>query len=252
MQRLKTMRELWVGHYAPSIAPNLMPAYPMPPDPDLFAERKALVQAAIAVYMDEETLLTTGAICDQAGAERIAFVSHFDEPDDALEAFYTLIFDQYHLLRTATEGYEQFSFEEKLATFLFILIDALEEERTFVQETFDTRIRSSAGFRSAIGRELERLLVSESVPELNQFVTTQWPIKTSFTEAVMRIIRFWLHDDSEGREATTALIDKLVGFTADLVTFRGIERGADLAWYASKVDVLGLRRWPIIGRFFSS
>jgi|GEM_PF-3209016 len=222
----------------------------MPLDPDVFAEKKALVHAAVAVYMDDTSLLTTGAICDQAGEERITFVAHFDEPEDAVIAFYEIIFEQYHVIRNATEGYPQFSFEEKLATLLFILIDALEEERAFVQETFDTRMRSRSDFRASVSRELDVLLQSASVPELNQFVTAQWPVRASFTEAVMRIIRFWIHDESEGRQATTALIDKLVGFTADLVTFRGIERGTDLAWYAAKVDVLGLHRWPIIGRLF--
>ena len=222
----------------------------LPPDPDAFAERKQRIHAAIAVYMDDAASLTPAAICQQAGVDRLTFVSYFDEPEDALPAFYTLVFDQYHLLRMATDGYEHFSFEERLATFLYILLDALDEERAFVQATFHTDIHRTASFHEQVQSELQRLLTEDTVPSTNQWVTGRWPVARIASEAVMRIIRFWIHDTSDGREATTALIDKLVAFTAELVTFRGVQRGTDLIWYLTKVDALGLKRMPLIGRFF--
>ncbi|MES3628784.1 MAG: hypothetical protein PPP56_01310 [Longimonas sp.] len=221
-------------------------------DPDAFAEKKQLVDAAVAVYNDDPGKLTTGAICQVARTDRITFASYFDAPEDALAAFYTLVFEQYHLIRLSTEGYAQFSFEERLATFLYILTDVLEEQRAFVQATFDTQIRCEAAFREHVQAELQRLLQEDTVPETNRVVTRQWPVYTLFTEAVLRIIRFWMHDTSTNREATTALIDKLVSFTAEVVTFRGVQRGADLAWYATKVDVLGLSRLPVVRWFFGS
>lgn len=233
-------------------SPNLPRAVSadLPPDPEAFSERKQLIHAAIAVYMDDPASLTPAAICEQAGTDRLTFVSYFDEPEDALPAFYTLVFDQYHLLRMATDGYEHFSFEERLATFLYILLDALDEEREFVKATFHSDIRRSASFRDQVQGEMQRLLTEDTVPSTNQWVTGRWTVSRIATEAVLRIIRFWLHDTSDDRAATTALIDKLVAFTAELVTFRGVQRGTDLLWYLTKVDALGLKRVPLIGRFF--
>lgn len=219
-------------------------------DPNQFAEKKRLVDAAIAVYHDTPEAVTTQAICDVARMDRIAFASYFDMPEDALRAFYSLVFDQYHLLRLSTDGYERFSFEERLATFLYILIDALGEQRAFVQATFDTPLWQDADFRAQIRTELQRLIRDDTVPNSNQYVARQPVVLSLCTEAVMRILRFWLHDDSPQQQGTTALIDKLVGFTAEVVTFRGIQRGADLAWYATKVDVLGLRRLPVVRWFW--
>ena len=215
-------------------------------DPDQFAEKKRLIEAAIAVYRDTPESVTTQAICDVARMDRLTFAAYFDEPEDALRGFYRIIFTQYHLLRLSTEGYERFTFEERLATFLYILIDALGEQRAFVQDTFDSPLRRSADVRSQICTELQRLVSNETVPDSNQYVAKQPVVLSLCTEAVMRIIRFWIHDGSPQQQATTALIDKLVGFTADVVTFRGVERGADLAWYAAKVDVLGLRHLPVV------
>lgn len=219
-------------------------------DPDQFAEKKRLIDAAIAVYHDNTSTLTTQAICDVARIDRLTFASYFDEPEDALRAFYSIVFDQYHLLRLSTDGYERFSFEERLATFLYILIDALGEQRTFVQATFDTPLRQDANFRAQIRIELQRLIRDDTVPDSNQYVAGQPMVLTLCTEAVMRILRFWLHDDSPQQQSTTALIDKLVGFTAEVVTFRGVQRGADLAWYAAKMDVLGLRYLPVVRWFW--
>lgn len=220
-------------------------------DPDQFAEKKHLVDAAIAVYHDTPHAVTTQAICDVARTDRLTFASYFDAPEDALRAFYPLLFTQYHLLRLSTEGYERFSFEERLATFLYILVDALGEQRAFVQATFDSAIRRDASFRDQVRTELQRLLTDDTVPSTNQYVARQPVVLSLCTEAVMRIVRFWLHDDSPQQQATTALIDKLVGFTADVATFRGVQRGADLAWYAAKTDVLGLRRLPGVRWFWS-
>jgi hypothetical protein len=38
---------------------------------------------------------------------------------------------------------------------------------------------------------------------------------------------------------------------AELVTFGGVSRGVDLAWHLVRHDALGLRRLPVVGRFFS-
>ena len=78
-----------------------------------------------------------------------------------------------------------------------------------------------------------------------------WPIHEVLTEVTFAVIRHWLHDETEDQEATTALVDRLVAFVAELVTFRGVSRGVDLAWYIVQNDSLGLGRLPIVGRFFS-
>ncbi len=220
-------------------------------DPNQFAEKKHLIEAAIAVYHDDPGALTTQAICDVARTDRLTFASYFDEPKEALQAFYTIIFTQYHLLRLSTEGYDRFSFEERLATFLYILVDALGEQRAFVQATFDTSMRCEAGVREQIRTELQRLASEDTLPDTNRYVALQPAVLALCTEAVMQILRFWLHDDSPQQQASTALIDKLVGFTAEVATFRGVQRGADLAWYATKIDVLGLRRLPVVRWFWS-
>jgi hypothetical protein len=70
------------------------------------------------------------------------------------------------------------------------------------------------------------------------------------TEITFALLRQWTGDDSPDQQTTTALVDKLVAFVAELVTFGGVQRGVDLAWYVVQADLLGLKRLPLIGRWF--
>ena len=191
-------------------------------------------------------------MCAEAGVEEAAFEEHFETVDELYPAFYDLTLVQYRMLTEATTGYEDFSFEERLASFYYILLDALGEQRTFVQETFDSQIRYRSSFRAEVRGTLRDLLTdADAVPSTNQLVTGLWPVHEVLTEVTFAVIRHWIHDETENQEATTALVDKLVAFVAELVTFGGVSRGVDLAWYIVQNDSLGLGRLPVVGRLFS-
>jgi len=220
---------------------------PAIPDPDDFAVQKQLVEAAL-VHGSPAAPPSVATVCAEAGLHEVTFYVHFDAPADLYPAFYDLVVDQYRLLSGATEGYESFSVEERLASFFYILLDALAEQRPFVRETFDTSVRTDSRFRAEVREELRTLLTDERIPDANRLVTGTGPVQVVLTEITIAVLRHWIHDDSPDQAATTALVDKLVAFLAELVVFRGVSRGLDLAWYVAQNDALGLRHLPILGR----
>lgn len=210
------------------------------------------MEAALRLDAAMDSPLTVPDVCAEADVEETIFEAHFDAVEELRPAFYDLTLAQYRMLAEATTGYEEFSFEERLASFFYILLDALGEQRAFVQATFDTQVRYQSSFRTRVRTALRDLLTdADTVPNVNQLVTGLWPIHEVLTEVTFAIIRHWIHDETEAQEATTALVDKLVAFVAELVTFGGVSRGVDLAWYIVQNDSLGLGRLPIVGRFFS-
>jgi hypothetical protein len=118
-----------------------------------------------------------------------------------------------------------------------------------VQATFDSRVRSASAFRAEVRAALRSLLTDDRIPQPNRLVTGFWPVHEVLTVVTFALIRHWIADETEDQAATTALVDKLVAFVAELVTFRGVSRGLDLAWYIVQNDALGLRRLPVVGRF---
>ena len=219
------------------------------PDPDTFAEQKQLVEAAIRLY-ETDAALTVETVCAEAGVDEDVFNDHFDDPEALLPAYYDFAVDQYHLLTGATTDYDDFTFEERLASFYYILLDTLGEQRAFVRATFDSRIRYASSFRADVRDTLRSLLTDDRIPQPNQLVTSLWPVQEVLTEVTFAIIRHWIGDDTEAQAATTALVDKLVAFIAELVTFRGVSTGVELAWHIVQHDALGLRRLPVVGWLF--
>ena len=221
--------------------------FPEPiPDPDAFAEQKQLVEAALQLHA-ANTPITVEAVCAEAGVEESVFHAHFDDPETLLPAYYDLVVDQYHLLTDATMDYEDFTFEERLASFYYIVLDTLGEQRPFVQDTFDSRIRYASSLRADVRATLRSLFTDDRIPQTNQLVTGLWPVQEVLTEVTFALIRHWIGDETENQAATTALVDKLVAFVAELVTFRGVSTGVELAWHVVQHDALGLRRLPIVG-----
>ena len=219
-------------------------------DPDTLAEQKPLVDAAVAVFQAEATPLTRDAIVARSGLDAATFSRHFDVPEEALTAFYDLLVPQYRLIAASTEGFGAFSLEEQLAAFHFILLDGLSEQRAFVQATFDTAVRRQSSLRADVRGVHRELLTGTDVPNTNQLVTGLWPVHEVMTEITFILLHSWIRDDSPDQQTTTALVDKLVAFIAELVTFGGVQRGVDLAWYVVQADLLGLRRLPLVGRWF--
>lgn len=219
------------------------------PNPEAFAEKKQLVEAAIRLER-EGASFTVSTVCEAAHVNEERFTDHFDTPEALLPAYYDLVLAQYRLLTAATEQYDDFTFEERLASFYYILLDTLGEQRAFVQATFDSRVRP-ASFRRGVRSTLRTLLTDERIPQPNQLVTGLWPVQEVLTIVTHAVILHWINDDSEQQSATTALVDKLVAFIAELVTFRGVSTGLELAWHVVQNDTLGLRRLPLLGRFFS-
>ena len=217
------------------------------PDPDAFAERKQLVDAALTLDGSYTDPPSVAAVCAEAGLNENTFYAYVDAPAELYPAFYDLALDQYRLLSGATEGYESFTFEERLASFYYILLDTLDEHRSFVQATFDSAVRYDSSFRAEVRAELRTLLTDDAIPQPTRLFTGVWPVHEVLVEVTYALIRHWISDETEDQVATTALIDKLVAFVAELVTFRGVSRGVTLAWHIVQNDALGLRRLPLVG-----
>lgn len=221
-------------------------------DPDLL-QQKAIVAAAIELYLDDPGQLTAPAIAAAAGVDRADVYRYVDSSLFVLPAFYDLCIPQYRAICAAIDGYETFSLTERLATFIFVLFDVLEEQRAFVERTFEPYIveqRMPSSFRQDVAAVFAEILDIDAIPPTNRLATDWPPLHRVLTEAYLRLVLFWLDDTSSQREQTMALVDKLVAFFVELATFQGIERGADLLKYLINIGLIDLDRIPFARRWF--
>ncbi|RMH67726.1 MAG: hypothetical protein D6685_03165 [Bacteroidetes bacterium] len=221
-------------------------------DRDLL-QHKTLVAAAIELYLDDPGQLTVPAIAETASVTPDVVYRYVDSSLFILPAFYDLCIPQYQAIRHAIEGYETFSLAERLATFIFVLFDLLEEQRAFVERTFEPYIieqRMPSSFRDDVAASFAEILDTDAIPPTNRLATDWPPLHQALAHAYLRLVRFWLNDPSPQQKQTVALVDKLVAFFEELALFRGIERGVDLLKYLVNIGLIDLDRLPFTRRWF--
>ena len=203
-------------------------------NPDDLLLRKRIVEAALDADLYAPERFTVEDIVEAAGVTKETFYAQFDSLLFVPPSFYRLCLAQYRAVRATIDGYDAFSLEERLATFLFLMFDFLEEQEAFVQQTFRPFVleqRTATGFREALQKTFAEILDTDDVPPVNRLATDAAWLHAALARAYLALVDFWLDDESPQREKTVALTDKLVAFFAELATFRGIERGVDLAKY---------------------
>ena len=210
-------------------------------DEDALALKQRIIAAAIDLYLDFPEPFSVEQIVEAAGVSTEEFYSLFEDEDAPLPAFYDLCLEQYTLLRDSIDGYEAFTLEERISTFVYIMFDLFEEQKMFVKMTFEEYVGwggAARGFRAAVADEFGTLLDGDDVPVENRFVIGRPFFYDLLAGRYFALVRFWLDDETEQQEKSVALSDKLIGFFAELATFRGIERGVDLAKYMVEVGIL--------------
>lgn len=219
---------------------------------DAFLLKKRLIEAAIDLSINQPERFTVKYIAEAAEVDEAMFYEVFNSKHQVLPAFYDLCIEQYERLVQEIEGYEAFTLEERLGTFIYVLFDSLEEQKEFVDATFERYIvweEQTTGFRQQVTRIFASLLENDDVPVTNR-VFTDWSWMHDFlTARYVALVQFWITDDSPDREKTTAFVDKLVGFFAECVTFKGVERGVDLLRYMAGAEIINVRWVPFLGKY---
>ena len=131
------------------------------------------------------------------------------------------------------EDFAGWSFEEKLANFAYAMFDMLQEEREFVEEHFVAAVFHAPG-TSKFQREVERLIREF----LGESAGMDW-LAAVLGREYLRLIHFWLADESDDCERSMALVDKASAFIGEAWRSRELVcKGADLAKYLMANDAI--------------
>jgi AcrR family transcriptional regulator len=192
-----------------------------------------LTEAAIDLYIEDGFSIPN--LTDKTGKSASEIYALFPNKKSILQFYYPSLVIRYRAMIGEIEDFDSYTVAEKLSNFTFTLFDMMDDRRAFVEDTFEKyewKCTTNTEFRSEI-KEL-----------FTDFFTTDGRIATSagfFIGALfysslktqyLFLIKFWLEDESEGKERTFALVDKLTGFIEELVYSKIVDKGFDLAKYS--------------------
>lgn len=211
--------------------------------------RQHLVQIAVELYLEAPQLCTVQQVAQHAGIELLEVHKLFRSQKAMLKYFYFLCGLRYQAMIAAIDGFEEFDLKEKFSNFGYVLFDLLNEQRAFVDATFEELILHSPA-KTLFQRQVEEIFVAFLASEslLPGLVKASLPALLS--RQYLRLIHYWLHDESDEAEETLALVDRVIGFGTEALQSRMWFTGAELLRYlvGRAMPVSNMDIWDFGGR----
>lgn len=179
--------------------------------------------------------------------------SLFPNKKAIIEYYYPSLVIRYSAMIEEIEDFESYTISEKISNFIFTLFDMMDERREFVEDTFDKMVFKK-GCDSDFHHEVTTLFKHFFTTDGRIAVSAGFVMKDYFYEFIakeyLHIVKFWLKDESDGKERTFALTDKLTGFVEELIYNKVIDKGFDLAKYL--ISHAGLaKNIPLFGEWIT-
>lgn len=222
--------------------------------PDKPSPKQKIIDAAIDLHVSGDKKYTIKNIAARAGLKEEDVYAEFNARSHILPAYYPSTVLRFREMIAEIDGFGDFSLEEKLSTFIYTMFDILQEQREFVDETFDEMVFRS-GKKSDFVQEVARVFrdfleTSGAASGLQSMIVLKQDTYDFLAKEYTHLLKFWLRDTSENFSSTVALSDKLVSFLAELVESGLIDKGVDLFKFFVNNNLLKFDI-PLISRLLS-
>ncbi|MGF1671521.1 MAG: hypothetical protein ACFCU6_13830 [Balneolaceae bacterium] len=109
------------------------------------------------------------------------------------------------------EGYQEFTLSEKLNTVILTLLDLFQNQREYVLETYQPRVKCSlrySDFLNDLELKINQIIESDSQVSRTSQLLIQSLFVTLFRYHFHVIVQVWSNDSSKSYSTTMALVDK--------------------------------------------
>jgi len=192
-----------------------------------------LTEAAIDLYIEDK--FTIPNLTSKTGKTASEIYSLFPNKNAILKFYYPSLIVRYQAMISEIDDFDSYSISEKLSNFAFTLFDMMDERREFVEDTFDKYVwtcSSKSEFQKLIKSLFKDFFTSDGKIATSAGFFMGDLFYSSLKTQFLFLIKFWLDDNSEGRERTFALTDKITGFIEELVYSKIVDKGFDLAKFS--------------------
>lgn len=186
---------------------------------------------AVNLYIEQEGEFTLNQISKELKLDVADIFDYFPNKRAILEFYYTSLPIRYQLMTEDIEDFETYTLSEKLSNFIFASFDMMEEKQDFVERTFNKMIRYSYG-KTEYSTKVEAILKSFFRDDPRISTSSTLFMNDLFFQLIrskyLYLVGYWLRDDSEGKERTMELTDKLTAFIQEVMYTSVIDKGFDL------------------------
>jgi AcrR family transcriptional regulator len=197
-----------------------------------FKVKLAIADAAAELYVRHNGSFNLHQVAREVDLKVGDIFEYFDNRTDIIHFFYASIVKRYRLMIEDIEGFEEFTLSEKLSNFAYTSFDILADQEAFVDATFGRYILYSCK-KTAYENEIENLLADFFENDGGRSASSDLAINQCslrlFRKKYLHLIKFWLNDESEDKQVSVELTDKITGLIEEAFYTSVIDRSLDIA-----------------------
>jgi len=186
---------------------------------------------AIDLYVEQDGEFSLNQISKEIDLSVAEIFDYFPNKQAILDFYYTSLVIRYRLMIDEIEDFETYSLSEKLSNFVFASFDMMSEKQAFVEQTFKRRIRCSYS-KKEYSKKVEEVLRSFFKEDPGISSSGSLLLNELFfqllTKKYLYLVSYWINDDSEGKERTMELTDKVTAFIQEVMYNSVADKGFDL------------------------
>ena len=213
-----------------------------------------IADAATQAYVANDSSFTFHDVAQRTDLSVGEVFSYFDSKQDILDFYYASLVIRYRIMIDEIEGFEEFTLSEKLSNFAYASFDLMREREEFIAKTFRSHVLrrcKKTEYDEKIEDLLRDFIESDSGRAASSDVVLNYIGLGILRKKYLSLVSFWLNDESEDKEVTTELIDKVTGLIQELLYTSVVDRAIDLAKFIYSNDVLS-QQFPLWRRIQNS
>lgn len=188
---------------------------------------------AVELYQKKGTVSIPDLV-DTTGLTASQIYSHFPNKKSILSFYYPALVYQYWAMIEEIDEFEDYSVSEKLSNFIYTLFDMMSESPAFVDNTFHKYVFQK-GYTTEFHKEVTALFKNFLTSDGEIAVSAGFFMKDYFykilTSQYLFLVRYWTNDESEGKERSLALADKLTSLLQEAIYNKTVDKSFDLIKY---------------------
>jgi hypothetical protein len=193
--------------------------------------RWEIASAAAEYYVSSTQKFTIAGLAEYMDCESSDIYEWFPNKSTILVFYYEAQIHRFWAMVEEIEDFESYSFAERLTSFANTMLDLLNEQREFVNESIGPYIlygSCSNSFDRELRNVFTQFISTDSEVATTTKLITNLGVPTLIASVFYQILSFWLTDDSHRQETTRAFIDKTARFTESILYARVVDDGIDL------------------------
>lgn len=223
-------------------------------DPKNAEIKFAIANAAVDLYIEGDGQFYIKDVAGTIDIDPAEVFNYFPNKEAILQFYYTALVYRYRMMVEEIDQFDTYKLSEKFSNFAYTSIDMLQEKEAFVKATFEQLILYSydkTDFETEVEYLIQEFLESDDQLSASSEMVKGECFYTFLQRKYLKVLQFWLTDESENRELTMELIDKLTSFLQELMYNTIADQGIEMGKFLYSNRKTFLKRVPGLKQLFS-